>query len=195
MTSDDPTELHDEAPASGNPVTATEDELQAAKKQILDMAPVKLVPPEVLHRIIYGVVLAYGLDLTCVGLLLSMWSFIGHDFTVIAFLAGHGLALFVGLSWIVGTLYSANRSVNTKIATTLVLSPFRYVGGILILVGVAAYLDDSSLIGVLAFSFMFSQIFNHLLQGFVTLALKAETKAPGQPELGDEAHPIEKDSA
>ncbi|MDF1665865.1 MAG: hypothetical protein P1V97_29180, partial [Planctomycetota bacterium] len=152
-------------------------------------------PPELLRRIIYRVTLAYGLDLTFVGVILSMWSFIGHDFTVIAVLAGHGLALFVGLSWIVGTLYSANRSVNTKIAATMVLTPFRYVGGIFILVGFAAYLEESALIGVLAFSFMISQIFNHLLQGYVTLALKAKAKEQSSPENEAVSAPIEKDSA
>lgn len=183
-----------DAAESENDVEAVAEISQAEKNQILNMAPEKRVPRELLRRIVYGVILAYGVDLTLVGLLLSAWSFIGHDFSVIAIMAGHGLALMVGLSWIVGTLFSANSSVNTKMATTLVLSPLRYIGGILFLVGFAAYLDEPSLIATLGFSFMFSQIFNHLLQGFVTLALKAEAKDKSDPEVTTKAATIEKDS-
>ena len=144
------------------------------RNEILGRAPEKLVPQEVLRRVTYGVILAYGLDLTFAGLLLSFWSAAGEDFSAIAFLAGHGLALAVGLSWIVGTILSANRSINAKMASTLVLTPLRYFGGIMILVGFAAYLEETKLIGILAFSFMFTQIFNHLLQGFITLSLKGK---------------------
>jgi hypothetical protein len=135
------------------------------------------VPKELLLKLIAGLVFAYGLDLVVAGAVVTLWSAPESEQRAQAFLAGHCIALIVGLTWIVGGVFSMNRSPTVVMASTMVLSPVRYVGGVLALVGFAGYFKEQALITILGLSFVFTQIFNHVLQSIVGY-ISSECRAP-----------------
>jgi drug/metabolite transporter (DMT)-like permease len=157
-------------------------------------APPTIVPPTVIKRLILGLTMAYGLDFIVAGLIIVGWSTAGQQTSAIAFAAGHGLALLIGMSWVMGTVFSTNRSPTAVMASTMLLVPLRYVGGIITLVALAAYFDDAALTVVMVFSFLFTQIFNHILHSitcFVSSEYRLVPDAPLESPDDKSINPVE----
>lgn len=150
-----------------------------ARKKALNKAPPP-VPRGHLVKLWQRVILATGLDLTLVGLLVTGLVLTGSGGAVVPVLAGHGIAFLIGLSWVLGTLWSANRPPSQVLGSTVLLTPIRYIAGIAALLFVTAQLNDSAKNVPLIFSFIVTLVAWHMIEAMVTISLNQARPAPEQ---------------
>jgi len=115
--------------------------------------------------------LIYGGPTVAVGAALSLEGALTRPELPTALALGHLLGLVIGGSWVFGALYGANRSFNHTLGATLLLSPIRYIGGIVAILSAQLWLGDARLVGTLVLTFMLTQVCNHVLQTYVSVKL------------------------
>lgn len=145
-----------------NPEANSEASPEAAPK-----AKRKTVPERVIRLLTLQLILFMMLDLMAISGVIMVLIRHGHGFHAIALMAGHVIGVAIGLSWVAGTLISANRAPKDRIGLTLMFSPLRYVGALLSMFLIGSWLNHRVYVITLVLACIGTHVLFQVILGFM----------------------------